>query len=199
LLLSRRDILTQIRRGRLRFDPKITESQVSQVSVDLHIGRRFSKFKDIDQISCITAVRVDPSIWGALDIWEETEAESFVIRPREFVLAQTLESVHMPNDLGGLIEGRSRYARLGIGMHVTAPKIDPGFEGVIALEVFNNGSLPIELVAGKDTPAQLMLFKLSRPLTEKELYGAGEEDIFQGQATPIPTKRRSSKNQPKRK
>jgi dCTP deaminase len=192
LLLSRHDILDQIKRRRLRFDPQIESEQVKQVSVDLHIGRRFTRFKDKEAFSYITSVRVDPSVWDSVDIWEDKEADSFIIKPGEFVLAQTLETVTLPDDLAGLVEGRSSYARLGIGMHVTAPKIDPGFHGTITLEISNHGSLSIELVAGKDRPAQLMLFQLSRPLTNKETYGTAEGDVFQDQAEPIPRRRKKS-------
>ena len=69
------------------------------------------------------------------------------------MLAQTLETVCLPNDLARLIEGRSSYARLGIGIHLTAPKIDPGFSGTITLEILNHGSFPVELRAGVDKPA----------------------------------------------
>jgi hypothetical protein len=38
-------------------------------------------------------------------------------------------------------------------------------------------------------PAQLMLFRLSTPLADDELYGAGEGDIFQYQDEPIPRRK----------
>lgn len=196
MLLSRRDILEEIKRGRLRFDPKIDPKQVKQVSIDLHIGRLFTTFKDTNAFKYIQAVRADPSIWDSPDVWDHKESDSFTIEPGGFVLGQTLESVCLPSNLAGLIEGRSGYARLGISMHFTAPKIDPGFDGTIALEMSNHGSLPVVLVAGEDRPAQLLLFRLSRPLTKNELYGADEGDIFQGSTEPIPRKRRQ---QPKKK
>ena len=55
------------------------------------------------------------------------------------MLAQTLERVVMPNDLMGLVEGRSSWARVGLSVHLTAPKIDPGFDGTITLEIANMG------------------------------------------------------------
>ncbi len=197
MLLSRRDILEQIKRGRLRFDPAIDLKQVKQISIDLHIGRLFTTFKKENKdAKYLAAVRNDPSIWTAPDIWDHVETDRFTLEPGAFVLGKTHERVYLPDDLGGLIEGRSGYARLGISMHCTAPKIDPGFGGTIALEMSNNGSLPVVLVAGEDSPAQLLLFKLSRRLTKKELYGADEGDVFQGQSEPIPTQRRK---QPKKK
>jgi dCTP deaminase len=78
---------------------------------------------------------------------------------------------------------------MGVSIHITAPKIDPGFGGHITLEMANFGSMPIELVAQEDTPAQLILFKITTPLQENEAYGTGEGDSFQNQTSPIPDKR----------
>lgn len=69
---------------------------------------------------------------------------------------------------------------------MTAPKIDPGFEGTITLEISNLGKMKVELVAEEDTPAQLILLKVTTDLAEEELYGADESDLFQFQSDPIP-------------
>ena len=74
-------------------------------------------------------------------------------------------------------------------MHLTAPKIDPGFVGTITLEIANMGSATVQLVAGEDEPAQLMLIGLSHPLDDADVYGAAESDIFQYQSDSIPRNR----------
>jgi hypothetical protein len=56
----------------------------------------------------------------------------------------------------------------------------------------NFGSLPITLVAEKDTPAQLILFKITTPLAENEAYGTSAGDTFQGQTSPIPRKQKTT-------
>ena len=106
--------------------------------------------------------------------------------PGSFVLAQTLDKICIPDDVVGLVEGRSSWARMGVTIHVTAPKIDPGFDAQITLEMFNFGKVPVELRAVLDKPAQLMLLRLTTPLKEQELYGKGKDDKFQGQTSPIP-------------
>ncbi len=85
----------------------------------------------------------------------------------------------MGNKLMGLVEGRSSWARLGIGVHLTAPKIDPGFSNTIKLEISNHGNTPVQLRAGEDSPCQLILVQLSTALRTHEVYGRGAEDIFQ--------------------
>ena len=96
----------------------------------------------------------------------------------------TVEQVSI--DLRLLVEGRSSYARVGVTVHVTAPKIDPGFDARITLEMANFGSIPVDLRAEIDRPAQLILLRLSTPLGEDDLYGRGAGDTFQGQTEPIP-------------
>lgn len=52
----------------------------------------------------------------------------------------TYESVTLPADLVGWLDGRSSLARLGLMVHVTAHRIDPGWSGCIVLEFYNSGS-----------------------------------------------------------
>ena len=91
----------------------------------------------------------------------------------------------------GFVEGRSSYARIGVTVHVTAPKIEPGFNGHITLEMANFGKLPVPLRAGIDKPAHLPLVQITTSLEASELYGAEPSDIFQHQNDPIPKKRKS--------
>jgi dCTP deaminase len=186
LILSRADILSYIEQNRLRFEPRITPDRVAQVSVDLLLGRKFTTFRDPP--AYLPAINVDHSLWDSADLWEHTETDVFRLRPNHFVLAHTQERICIPDDLVGLVEGRSSWARVGISIHVTAPKIDPGFDATITLEMFNFGKIPVELRAGIDKPAQLMLLRTTTPLKEQELYGHGEHDRFQGQDSPIPHK-----------
>lgn len=164
--------------------PAVSPEQVAQVSIDLHLGRRFSQLKE--QPEYLPAIHVDPSVWGSADLWSHHEQDVFRLHPGEFVLAQTLERIRIPEDLVGFVEGRSSWARLGITIHVTAPKIDPGFDATITLEMANFGRIPVDLRAVVDQPAQLMLMQLSTPLTDQALYGSGDRDTFQFQSDPIP-------------
>jgi dCTP deaminase len=189
LFLSRPDLIKEIKSGRLKFDPPIEERSIDQVSIDLRLGPGFARFNETLP-KYISSVFLDESIWEADDIWELIPGDNFLLKPKCFVLGQTLEKVTIPNHLFGLIEGRSRYARLGLTTHLTAPKIDPGFYGHITLEIANLGSLPIMLRAGTDKIAQLMLARVTTPLTKKNAYGSDSADIFQGQVTPIPKRKR---------
>lgn len=60
-------------------------------------------------------------------------------------LGVTYESVTLPADVVGWLDGRSSLARLGLMVHVTAHRIDPGWSGQIVLEFYNSGKLPLAL------------------------------------------------------
>lgn len=158
-----------------------------QVSIDLTLGRKFTKLGV--KPAYLPAIHVDPSLWESKDLWETVESDTYRLQPGAFVLAHTLERVTLPADLVGLVEGRSSFARVGVSIHVTAPKIDPGFAGTITLEMFNFSSVPVDLRAGIDRPAQLMLLRISTPLDAGDVYGARAGDVFQGQESPLPRQR----------
>lgn len=186
-MLSKPDLLRYVAERRLRFDPEIAADQIAQVSIDLRLGRKFSTFRE--RPAYLPAIHVDPSLWDSQDLWLHEERGVFRLEPGRLVLAQTLERVHIPADVVGLLEGRSSFARVGVTIHVTAPKIDPGFDATITLEMANFGRVPVDLRAGIDRPAQLMLLRLSTPLRDEDLYGASPNDVFQGQEDPIPRRR----------
>lgn len=137
----------------------------------------------------LPCINVDPSLWESVDLWTHSEQDTFILEPGGFVLAQTLERVSIPPDVAAFVEGRSTWARIGITIHVTAPKIDPGFDGFITLEMANFGKVPVQLRTGIDEPAQLMLFRLSTPVPESDLYGTSSKDTFQHQTDPIPRRK----------
>jgi dCTP deaminase len=179
LVLSKPDILRYLDEGTLKIDPPVSPERVGSVSIDLSLGRKFTTFGKKPYLS---GLYVDPSLWGkeAKHLWVEREQDTFKLRPQEFVLAHTLERVGIPPDLVGLVEGRSSWARLGITIHVTAPKIDPGWDGPITLEMYNFGNVPVDLRAEIDLPAQLILLQISTRLEKRDLYAG----TFQYQTDP---------------
>lgn len=87
-------------------------------------------------------------------------ADMIVVRPGEFLLGSTIESVHIPNDLIACLDGKSTWARRGLLIHVTGGYIDPGFSGNVTLEMVNLSSKSISLRAG-DRICQIRFHVLS--------------------------------------
>jgi dCTP deaminase len=188
-VLSRRDILKRLEKGDLTFTPNLEPSAIKQCSVDLRLGKTFTVFNKPGHVA---AFRIGQAraMFDLADLWEQKQEEFVTLRPHNLVLAQTLEVVHLPNDLMGLIEGRSSWARFGVGIHVTAPKIDPGYNQPITLELFNLSETAYELEPEKDQPCQLMLVRVSTPLKSDEMYGSLPGDFFADQSTPVPGRKR---------
>lgn len=88
-----------------------------------------------------------------------SDGSRIFIKPQEFVLASTEETVHLPNTIAAQVDGRSTMGRLGLAVHITAGWIDPGFQGRITLEICNHGPKTIELHEG-DRIAQLILYQV---------------------------------------
>jgi dCTP deaminase len=85
----------------------------------------------------------------------------FILHPEEQVTSSTLESVRIPDDIAALLEGRSTWARQGLGVHSTAGFVHAGSRGVIALELRNDGPVPIKLYPGMRV-AQLSFLMLDQ-------------------------------------
>jgi dCTP deaminase len=60
----------------------------------------------------------------------------------------TRERIRLPEDVGGWLEGRSRFARLGLMIHVTAGFVAPGVDSKQVLEMSNVSGRPLTIHPG---------------------------------------------------
>ena len=81
-------------------------------------------------------------------IYNKTITDEIYIKNKEFMLATTVETIHLPDYISGFVEGRSSIGRRGLFIQ-NAGWIDSGFKGQITLELYNATDKPILLVAGK--------------------------------------------------
>ncbi|MEI6038067.1 MAG: dCTP deaminase [Actinomycetes bacterium] len=181
MLLSDRDIRSEIQLGRVKVEP-FAEAMVQPSSVDVRLDRFFRVFENHKYET------IDPSIEQA-ELTREIAVEAnefFILHPGEFVLASTYEVITLPDDIAGRLEGKSSLGRLGLLTHSTAGFIDPGFSGHITLELSNVANLPVKLFPGMKI-GQLCLIKLSSPAEHpygSALYGSR----YQGQRGPTASK-----------
>ncbi len=177
MLLSDRDIRSEIKSGRVAVEP-FDEAMIQPSSVDVRLDKFFRVFEN-HKYSVI-----DPSIEQA-ELTREVIAEddeAFILHPGEFVLASTYEIITLPDDIAGRLEGKSSLGRLGLLTHSTAGFIDPGFSGHITLELSNVANLPVKLYPGMKI-GQLCLIKLSSP-AEHPYGSAVYASRYQGQRGP---------------
>ncbi|MDD9206482.1 dCTP deaminase [Georgenia sp. 10Sc9-8] len=185
MLLSDRDIRTQLDSGRVRLDPW-DPAMVQPSSIDVRLDRYFRLF-DNHKYAVIDPAADQPDLTRLVDVGSD---EPFVLHPGEFVLGATLELVTLPDDVAARLEGKSSLGRLGLLTHSTAGFIDPGFTGHVTLELSNTATLPIKLWPGMKI-GQLCFFQLSS--AAERPYGSGAAGSrYQGQRGP--TASRSHQN-----
>lgn len=153
MILSDKTILTKIKEGELTIAPFST-SQVQPASIDLRIGNHFIILDEFATPFISLEKPVN---------YKEVCQETIIIPPQGFVLATTLESIHLPNHMTAFVEGRSSIGRLGLFIQ-NAGWVDPGFQGQITLELYNANRVPIELKAGRRV-CQLVLALLDQKST----------------------------------
>lgn len=150
--LCDRDIIQWLDEGKLVIEPRPPVERINGATADVRLGNQFRVFQGH------TAAYIDLSgpkneVNEALErvMSDEIvlpEGEAFYLHPGELALAVTLEFVTLPDNVVGWLDGRSSLARLGLMVHVTAHRIDPGWHGHIVLEFFNSGKLPLALRPG---------------------------------------------------
>ena len=147
MILSDRDILRAMEKGRIKISPEPDLSrQLGSVSVDFRLGTTFMVFEH-SRHSFIDP-RHPQSIGEAMRTIEVSEEEPFIMQPGDFALANTIENLELADDLLGRMEGRSSIARLGITVHSTAAVFEPGWVGTATMELSNLGRMAVALYPG---------------------------------------------------
>lgn len=155
MILTDREIQIAIENDLIIVNPVPPETYYSSTSLDLTLDSILTIFKD--GVSGVSKT-IDPSATGfnhesaLMDTTENATigVDGYLFKPGHFVLAWTRESVELKphSRIAARVEGKSSLARLGIGVHLTAPTIHSGFSGQIRLEMFNHNKLPIVLRTG---------------------------------------------------
>jgi dCTP deaminase len=180
MILSDRDIIAALDQGRIRIDPAPDlERQLGSVSVDFRLGTTFMVFEH-SRFSFIDP-RHPQSIGDAMRTIVVDEDEPFIMQPGDFALASTMESLELPPDLLGRLEGRSSIARLGITVHSTAAVFEPGWVGTATMELSNLGRMPVALYPGMRICAFSFETVSSPVLTP---YREKKGNKYAGQVTP---------------
>jgi len=142
MILTRDVILREIASGRLVIDP-LDRSQIGPGSIDLHLGDEIRVMAGgPDQIEV-----TDSADYRAVTRLQRLD-DPYVLRPGETIHAITRERIRLPADVAGWLEGRSRYARLGLMIHVTSGFIAPGVNSRQVLEMSNVAGRPLVIHAG---------------------------------------------------
>ncbi len=141
-VLTREEILNEIDQGTVEIEP-FERGQVGPGSIDLHLGNEFRVFKKLRN-ACVVEDNISIE-----DLTERLETEeSFTLMPGETVLGITRERIKLPANICGWLEGRSRFARMGLVIHMTAGFVQPGINNRQVLEIGNLAPFPLVLKPG---------------------------------------------------
>lgn len=162
MILSDRDIKKYIKEGKIKIKPKPNfKEQLGPCSLDLHLGNIFKTFRPSEYPYLDARRKIDFE-----EIMEEIKIEDgapFILQPRSFVLTTTKEEFSLSDDLMARLDGRSTLARLGVVVHLTAARFDPGWEGKAVMELGNMGTMPVILYAAVTRICALTFETLSSP------------------------------------
>ena len=168
MILSDREIIAALKRRFIRITPEPDPSNSdiwSSTALDLRLDAKLQVWNAA--AGPLAQTTIDPSdpefnattLAGALATPEDCSS-GFEIQPGMFLLGWTIERIQLPHTsrIAARVEGKSSLARIGIGVHVTAPTIHAGFGyrpnrptfpgNPIQLEIWNTGPFKIRLNKG---------------------------------------------------
>jgi len=161
------------------FKQKIDDSQLQPASVDLLLSNEFIVYKKrFLKKGRVYATTLYKNKKPKCELKYANDS-FFRIKPKQFVLASTKESVKIPNNLVGRVDGKSSFGRIGLFIHVTAGYIDTGFEGNITLELYNVSNNDIYLHV--NTPICQLSLHTVEELDEKNMYACSNGNNYQNQ------------------
>ena len=159
MTIGRKEIIKRIQSRELAVTPLLSPTQIGTSSIDLRMGN----------VALMARARgsshVDPALVKSeqkqsayvAEMRRQQKHERFelpfgaelLLHPGSLALVPTLEWVRVPSNLMGEVTARSTWAREGLSI-ATATMIEPGYEGIVTLELANLGQIPIPVrdVAG---------------------------------------------------
>ncbi len=144
MVLSDKDILKAMKSGDIVFAPKLADGQLNGASVDLTLDGVFWKFKE----KYLKSKAVDLSMVGFAEATYEVKSASVTLGPSEMCLGITVEKITLSPQIMGTLEGRSRFARMGLAVHVTSALVQPGSANHQVLEIVNMAPFPVTIHKG---------------------------------------------------
>ena len=140
MILTKPENLKAIKKDLIKLEP-YDENAIGPASIDLTLSNQLRIFnsnhkiieEDIDYKKITKLINI---------------SEGYILKPSELVLGITQEKVTLPENICGWLNSRSRFARIGLMSHITAPFIAPGVSNKQVLEIYNAGPNKIKLTPG---------------------------------------------------
>jgi dCTP deaminase len=116
--------------------------------------------QEIEHQIATNNISIDPFDSSALKAASYTLklGSSITLEPGQFVVLESLETIHLPDDILGVLSTRGSIAKLGIDALGTDTIVEPGSSGKLAFCSKNNSDHPVTLEAG-NLYVKIVLFK----------------------------------------
>jgi len=159
MLLSNADIREYLKKGKIKIKP-LKEDQIGSASIDLTLGKKFWFFKKE-----YIGKKVDLSKVDFKKATYAVTADTVALGQGEMCLGITQEKITLPADIMGRLEGRSRYARMGLGVHITSALVQPGSDNHQVLEIVNNAPF-VSIIHSGMRISQVVFYRMRSPSTK---------------------------------
>jgi len=149
--------------------PGVISYGVTSFGYDMRVADEwvwFDKHSDVDP--------KQPSTWQTLKTDPDNKESLEWIMPGGFVLCRSVETFAIPDDVVGIVVGKSTYARCGLIVNCTP--MEPGWTGQLTIELHNASQHAIRVYANEGI-AQVMFFRGERPA----ITYADKRGKYQGQ------------------
>jgi len=166
MILSDKDIKRMLKEGKMEIDP-LEEGQIGPASVDLTLSDEWYFFKEEYK-----ETTVDLRKTGFAKAFRMRRGKEVTLKPGQLCLGKTLERLRLPKNVMGKLEGRSRYARMGVIIHTTSALVQPGSDNHQVLEIVNLAPFPVKLYSGMRISQ--VVFELLKTGTSKPYARFGE-------------------------
>jgi dCTP deaminase len=141
-VLTRPEILKLIKSKELTINP-YQPKNIGPASIDFHLDNSFRVFKR-SSTGLVVGKKFDYKKVTKLI----TNIDSLNLLPGQSAHGITVESLTLPQNICGWIQGKSSLARIGLMVHITANFIHPGTSGKQVLEMTNAGPIPLTIKVG---------------------------------------------------
>ena len=170
MILTRDTILKEIKAGNISVSP-FDDSLLGAASYDLALGSAIRIFTGQKEAY---PVRDDADFAHITTLIQMTD-EGYTMKPGEALLGVTKERITLASHIAGWLEGRSRFARVGLMVHISSPFMQPGIDSHQVLEIANLSPTPLTIFPGT---------RICQFVFEYCEGNATYKGRFSGQATP---------------
>jgi len=148
MILTRDIILAAIKAREIIIEPFDINS-LEAASYNVTLAHKIRVFREgLNEIDVTEIGMSANGLQGITTVVEIPPDGYYLLKPGELVLGMTVETLTLPPNIGAWLQGRSRFARMGLMVHITASFIQPGISNRQVFEIYNASRNAIKMQAG---------------------------------------------------